>query len=132
VVVAITKCDLAPADRARAWLAGRDTGGAEVVATSAVTGEGLDDLRGALVRAVAGGAVDRQASGPVVAARHRAALERAAVALARGARQARRGAAAELVAEELREAIDGLGAILGRGAGTDVLDLIFSRFCIGK
>jgi len=132
VVVAVTKCDLAPPDRARAW-AERLGVGAEVVATSAVTGEGIEALGAALVRAVEGGTVDRQAAGPVVTARHRSALEQAAAALARADRVARRpGDADELVALELGEALQALGAILGRAVHGDVLDEIFSRFCIGK
>jgi tRNA modification GTPase len=132
MVVAATKCDLAPPDRVRAWFSSRGIG-AEVVATSAVTGEGIGDLRQALVRCVEGGAVNRQAIGPVVTGRHRAAMERAAVALARAARQARRGRpAGELVALELGEAIDSLADVLGRKADADVLGEIFSRFCIGK
>jgi len=144
MVVAVTKCDLAPPGRALAWLAGvlggatpasrrgLVAGGFEAVATSAVTGEGIDALRAALVRAVEGGSVDRQAAGPVMAARHRAALEQAAVALARAAELARRAAGGELVALELRESLHALGAIVGEGVDRDVLDLIFSRFCIGK
>ncbi|MBE3069693.1 MAG: 50S ribosome-binding GTPase, partial [Planctomycetes bacterium] len=65
MVVAITKCDLAPPDRARAWLADRAPH-AEAVATSAATGQGIGDLREALARAVAGGAVDRDSCGPVM------------------------------------------------------------------
>jgi len=132
MVVAVTKCDLASADRARAYLARRGVV-SEVVATSAVTGEGLEALRAALVRAVEGGTVDREAAGPVVTARHRAALERAVVALARAGRLARRdGAAGELVALELRESLEALETVVGRQADRDVLEEIFSRFCIGK
>jgi len=131
MVVAITKCDLAPPDRATAHLAARGVA-ADVVATSAVTGYGLDDLRAALVRAVEGGAVDRESAGPVVTARHRSALERAAAALARAHRVARRGGAGELAALELREALEALGTVAGRKADGDVLDAIFSKFCIGK
>jgi tRNA U34 5-carboxymethylaminomethyl modifying GTPase MnmE/TrmE len=163
VVVVVTKCDLAPPDRALGhcglWIADCGlnnnepaaghasfavnpqfsirnpqwpAGGFEAVATSAVTGEGIDALRAALVRAVEGGSVDRQAAGPVLAARHRAALEQAAVALARAADLARRAGGGELVALELRESLHALGAIVGDGVDRDVLDLIFSRFCIGK
>ncbi|MBL7139542.1 MAG: 50S ribosome-binding GTPase [Planctomycetes bacterium] len=130
MVVAVTKCDLAPPDGARAWVRERGLA-AEVVPTSAVTGQGIDALGEALVRAVTGGTVDRQAAGPVVTARHRAALERAAVALVRAHRLARRPEpAGELVALELGEALDALAAITG--ARGDVLDEVFSRFCIGK
>jgi len=130
MVVAVTKCDLAPPDRARAWVRERGLS-VPVVGTSAVTGEGVEALGEALVRAVTGGEVDRAAAGPVVTARHRAALERAAVALARGHRQARRAEpAGELLAVELGEALDALATITG-GRG-DVLEEIFARFCIGK
>ena len=136
VVVAITKCDLAPCPSPllpSPLLAPDGNRGHEVIATSAVTGQGIEPLRAALVRAVEGGSVDRQAAGPVLTARHRASLEAAAVALARAARVARRGGGTgELAAVELREALESLGAIVGERAGPDVLDLIFSRFCIGK
>jgi len=132
VVVAVAKCDLASPDRARAWVTARGLD-AEVVATSAATGQGVDALGEALVRAVTGGTVDRQAAGPALTARHRSALEGAAVALARAHRQARRAEpAGELVALELNDALDALAAITGEGAGAGVLETIFARFCIGK
>jgi tRNA modification GTPase len=161
VVVAITKCDLTPdvqgwcgtaglpsrgeccrpsatagqASRATSAMDGGDSyaTSVETIVTSAVTGQGIEELRAALVRAVEGGSVDRQAAGPVLTARHRSALEQAAVALARASRLARRGGGAgELAAVELREALESLGAIIGERAGPYVLELIFSRFCIGK
>ena len=131
MVVAVTKCDLESPARALAWLESRGLG-AETIATSAVTGEGLGALRAALVRAVEGGAVDREAIGPVVTARHRSAMEEAAEALARAERLAREGGEGELVALELREALAALGGILGREADAGVLERIFARFCIGK
>ena len=131
MVAAVTKCDLESPARARAWLEARGLG-AETIATSAVTGEGLGALRAALGRAVKGGAVDREASGPVVTARHRSAMEEAAGALARAERLAREGGGGELVALELREALAALGGILGREADAGVLERIFARFCIGK
>jgi len=131
LVVAVTKCDLESPARARAWLEARSLG-AETIATSAVTGEGLGALRAALGRAVKGGAVDREASGPVVTARHRSAMEEAAGALGRAERVARESGEGELVALELREALAALGGILGREADAGVLDRIFARFCVGK
>ena len=131
MVVAVTKCDLASAARARAWLKGRGLE-AEVVETSAVTGEGIEALRGALARAVEGGTVDREAAGPVVTARTRAAMERAAGALGRAGRLARRDDGGELMAVELNEALDALGVVAGRRTPEDVLAAIFATFCIGK
>ena len=42
------------------------------------------------------------------------------------------GTPMELVAIHLQEAIDSLGQILGTNVKVDLLDQIFSRFCIGK
>jgi tRNA modification GTPase len=63
-------------------------------------------------------------------ARHVRALGEAVEALGR----ARAGveAGAEVVAMELREALDALGSVLGRMSPDDLLGRIFSQFCIGK
>lgn len=61
-------------------------------------------------------------------ARHREALSRAAEAL----QKASKSRSPELAAEELRVAVNALGRITGRVDVEDVLDKIFSTFCIGK
>ena len=60
--------------------------------------------------------------------RHRAGLEQAAAALER----ARLGQESALIAEDLRLAATALGRITGRVDVEDLLDVIFSEFCIGK
>ncbi len=52
--------------------------------------------------------------------------------LAAASAAAHSGAGDELIAFELREAVDALGEIVGRTWTDDILDRIFSRFCIGK
>jgi len=117
-------------------------GGGRAVATSAVTGQGLDELRGAMVETLRLGDVDRTADAPAVSARHRRCLEMAAEGLTRAlalcgagdeAGAAEDGSLSEdLVAMELREALDALGGITGRTSPEDVLHEVFSKFCIGK
>lgn len=116
--------------------------GVPVVATSAVTGQGLEELRAAMVETLRLGEVDRTSDGPAVASRHRRCLELAAEGLARAADLCGAGAgdgpgtaggfSEELVAVELREALEALGGITGRTSPEEVLAEIFSRFCIGK
>ena len=75
------------------------------------------------------------ASGEVVAttaARCRDSLARAAYALTAAVAQARGRQGEELIAAEIRLALDELGLILGAVYTDDILDRIFSRFCIGK
>ena len=99
-------------------------------AVSATTGAGLDDLRDRLDRLAFG----QTPASPTLAlnARHRKAIEEARSALARGGEAARSGGGAELVALELREALDALGSALGQVTPDDVIGRIFATFCIGK
>jgi tRNA modification GTPase len=111
-----------------------DLGGAvgQELATSATTGQGLDELR-RRVLAVAGVA-DQEGSEQafVTTARQQAlaATARDALGAARAARDARRPS--EIVAVELREAARALAQLRGVEIGERVLDEVFARFCIGK
>lgn len=102
------------------------------VATSVVSRVGIDEAREAIVRLAATGAAER---GPATL-RMRAGITeaRAALHMTRAAvDNARRGAGDEaVVAGCLHRAIDALGEVTGRDLGTDILDRIFSRHCIGK
>lgn len=64
--------------------------------------------------------------------RHLEALDRAAAALQNANEQLRSYQAGELFAEELRQAQDALSEITGEFTNEDLLDRIFSSFCIGK
>jgi len=103
-----------------------------VVRLSAKTGEGLM----ALVQAVKQFALQEKASAGeaqwLLNARHREALARADEALTEACEAAKRDAFEECVALELKTALQALGEIIGETATEDLLDQIFSTFCIGK
>jgi tRNA modification GTPase len=103
-----------------------------VVETSALTGAGLDELRKAMRNA----ALSRElpASGEVLVTRfrHRRALDRAAAALGVAADGTADGTPLDLVATDLREALDALGEIVGAVTTDELLDRIFGEFCVGK
>ena len=98
------------------------------ITVSAATGHHLERLKDHLDVMAFGGS-DSSAL-LALNARHRAAIAEARVALER-AMQGHDGPA-ELIAVDLREALDALGRVLGNISPDDLLGRIFSKFCIGK
>ena len=128
VIVVRSKGDLPVTAQLPEELAGR-----AVVTISTRTGQGIDDLRSAIHDAfLSGTAVDGREYVALSQARHRDALEKASLALDRFNASLADGAALELLAWELREALHALGQVTGETTPDEVLDIIFSRFCVGK
>jgi tRNA modification GTPase len=125
LLTVLTKCDLIEDGPAVA-----DGGPALCVSARARTGlrELIDAAAARLTESHAG---ERQLVG-MTAARSRESLAAASSALDVAADTAQTGAGHELVALEVRSALDHLGRILGAVYTDDILDRIFSRFCIGK
>lgn len=99
---------------------------------SALTGEGLDELRQSIVQRLSrtsNGQGDWVAS---TAIRGRDALTQSAAALDRALEIAAAETDQAVLAIEIRDALDELGSIVGAVYTDDILDRIFSRFCIGK
>ena len=94
---------------------------------SAKTGEGLEDLRGMLLKAV--GWRDQESGTFMARERHLRALALAQTHLSQAQAVL---AHAELFAEELRLTQSALNEITGEFTSDDLLGEIFSRFCIGK
>jgi len=102
------------------------------VRLSCLTGEGVETLKDAIRETVWAGEIRADTIEVMINARHREALRRAAEALARAAAAQEREEAPEFVALDLRLAAEALGEIVGKTFTEDLLDRVFSRFCIGK
>jgi tRNA modification GTPase len=105
----------------------------EGVAVSATTGEGLEALRQGLVDRL--GAVpehDRREAPSISNVRHLTLVDQARAALARAAAAVGAGATEELALVELTAARQALEELTGRRSTDDLLEHIFSRFCVGK
>jgi tRNA modification GTPase len=102
------------------------------VALSAKTGEGVDDLRVAIRSALVGGGADTTDGVMVTNVRHQAALERAMESLSQAKRSVGQRMADEFVAVDVRAAAEALGEITGAITTDEILEQIFSTFCIGK
>jgi tRNA modification GTPase len=100
--------------------------------TSAVTGEGIDELRG-MILANVGLADDVEAGSAVVLTeRQRAAAANAVAGFDAAVAALDGGMPVEVVALETRSGANALAAIEGDEVGEDVLDALFAKFCIGK
>ncbi len=113
-----TKCDLAPARSG-------------TIGTSATTHVGLNALQRAVADAIRSRLDDGDALA-VTGARCRDSLDRAGGSLVRASEVLSLGGGDELVSIDLRQALEDLGQVVGVVVTDDILDRIFSRFCIGK
>jgi tRNA modification GTPase len=102
------------------------------VEISALYNQGIDSLKEAMFKEVTHQSGPADLPSIVPNLRHKLAIEKAL----RAGREAVKGfetqRAAELVAVDLKEVLDALGEIIGVVTTEDILDQIFSQFCIGK
>jgi len=100
------------------------------VRVSTVTTEGLSDLKSHIKTMLI---ENPERERPLVALlRHKAALSSAENAICRAVAAAREGVSWEFIAADLRMATDAMGDIVGETTTDEILDQIFSQFCIGK
>jgi tRNA modification GTPase len=130
VVLACNKSDLP-----RAWpsdnIADAFSPGVPRLHISAKFGDGLSDLKQSIVQVAGADNIPAEA-GMISQLRHKLALEKTLACLTAAEENLRTGRSPEFTACELREAVDALDEITGQKIGDDVLDKIFSSFCIGK
>jgi len=129
-IIVLNKCDLGVAvDRGRVR---RVFGEGRIVEVSALTGGGTDELRSAIVDELLGDRGGGSEGVMVTRERHADCLRKARSYLESSISALRRGLPLECVASDVREAASSLGEILGETTPEDILDRIFSEFCVGK
>ena len=125
-IVVLNKNDL-PAQLGQA-----DMHGNQAVPVSCVSGDGMEALKDAIRTSVWDGEITSEMLEVMVNSRHQEALNRAKTSLQASLDQLRAGAVLDLVAVDLRIATNAIGEIVGKTTTEDLLDSIFSTFCIGK
>jgi tRNA modification GTPase len=128
-LVLLNKSDLAAVEEGSGFAGAGKRGGLRL---SAKTGEGIGDLLAMVAREVAPAEGAIRAQAPLTRARQRLAVERALSALSRAKAAAAEGLPLEFPAADVREAAGALAELLGEVAPEEVLDAIFSAFCVGK
>ncbi len=128
-VVVLNKIDLPAKVNGEALEA--NSVGLRRVRISALRGEGLEELRKAIREVITVG-IDTADLGIAPSLRHKEALDRASAHFQKSVSNLREGLPFEIIAADLQEGLEALGEVVGETTHEDVLDRIFSQFCIGK
>jgi tRNA modification GTPase len=128
-LVAINKCDLVGAQGEIA-LNGAGSAHPATLPTSALTGEGIAALRERIVSLATGGAAAE--SGMLTSLRHQQAIAGARAALNDATQANARKIPHEMILLDLYRALWALDSLTGQTTPDDILNVIFSTFCIGK
>ena len=124
-VVVANKSDLVEAGRLLP-----DGVGLPALATSALTGQGIPELRRRILALATGGAAAE--TGALTSLRHQQAIATARSALADAAQANTAAIPHEMILLDLYRSLWALDSLTGQTTPDDILTLIFSTFCIGK
>ena len=102
------------------------------VKISALYGNGLNSLKDLIAKLAVGDHQLEVQNTIIPNLRHKIALEKSLEFAVSASEELRKGTSFELIAIDIKETLDKLGEIIGAVAKEDVIDQIFSRFCIGK
>ena len=139
LVVVLNKTDLIREDsipellaQVRGWLLDRCAEEPGVITTSASENRGIEALEDAIAGIVLMGSAPKAEGAMISSLRHRQAIDEAHTSLAQALLTSQFGMPLDLLTVDLRAAVDALGRITGETVSEDVIDRIFSEFCIGK
>jgi len=131
MIVAANKIDLVREAQKREQKL-REMTGCDVCSISAAKGLGINTLKLLMSSMVEGLDKLHEASVLVTSLRHYEALRNASDALENARELIESGSGTELIAFELRSALEYVGEITGKVVNQDILNVVFEKFCIGK
>jgi len=132
-ILVLNKIDLPRRlDLASSELDGQPADSSALVEVSCLTAEGIEPLKDAIKGIAWSGEIKAEMLEVMINARHQDALQRGRIAALRTIEALRGGTTLELAAMDLRIAVNAIGEIVGQTTTEDLLDMIFSQFCIGK
>ncbi len=103
-----------------------------IIETSMETRDGISLIEDQVVSMVYGGRVSQSESVMVTSARHQDLLEKALLSAKDGMSMTARKEALELIEIDVNSCYERLGEIIGETVQDDIINEVFSRFCLGK
>lgn len=132
-VAVVNKSDLSPELPSSTKLTNLpESGFDKVCPISALTGEGIDELKKQIENLYAEGEIDYDRMAILANARQKGALDRAAAGVESALRALKNGFTPDVAGLDLEEAMAALSEADGRAVSADIVDAIFHRFCVGK
>jgi tRNA modification GTPase len=129
-LIVVNKSDLAENAEGSPQFVGIPALRTSALRTSALTGEGIPALRERILALATGGAAEEP--GMLTSLRHHQAITTALAALADAGQANANGIPHEMILLDLYRALWALDSLTGQTTSDDILNLIFSTFCIGK
>ncbi|MBP3486034.1 MAG: 50S ribosome-binding GTPase, partial [Oscillospiraceae bacterium] len=130
-IAVFSKCDLWNTKARSVGVIGSVSAPAASVTLSSVTGEGMEDLERAVAELFPAGA-NADAGALLTDARQEEAALRARRAVVRAREALEAGFTPDAVLTDAEEALEAVGELTGRTAREEIVERIFSRFCVGK
>ncbi len=103
-----------------------------IIKTSALLGEGIEEIEDLIYRMFIQEGISEKESPVITNLRHKEALQNLREALLKAERATKHGMSEEFIACDIRDALRHIGEITGQTTTEGILDIIFSKFCIGK
>ncbi len=129
-LIVVNKSDLAENAEGSPQFVGIPALRTSALRTSALTGEGIPALRERILALATGGVAEEP--GMLTSLRHHQAITTALAALADAGQANANGIPSEMILLDLYRALWALDSLTGQTTSDDILNLIFSTFCIGK
>lgn len=104
----------------------------DAVVLSCQTGDGVEALKDAIKARLWSGSATAESLQVMINSRHQDALRRGRESLERTVAALREGVSLDFAAFDLRMAVNAIGEVVGKTTTEDILDSIFSQFCLGK
>jgi tRNA modification GTPase len=131
-IIVLNKCDLPFVVDEDVLVSHVTPYNAPVLHISATRGDGLEGLKDSIVESCLKDWKEERDGIVISNLRHKIALEHATISLERARQALTDDQPLEILALELRDALDRLGEIVGSVTTEDILNMIFNEFCIGK
>lgn len=104
----------------------------QIIETSLINGEGIDEIENAIEELVYGGSISQQESMMVNNVRHIELLQKTADSLKDAYNMALSREALDFIEIDIRNAYEFSGEIIGETVSDDIINEVFARFCLGK